>query len=81
MLMCKWQRVVTGMTKLLQKTSKWRWTKTAKLCKSISDSSEKVWAKNWHIFISNFDQEILQWRECTKKKIARVSHVFDIKNF
>jgi hypothetical protein len=31
---------------------------TAKLCKSIRDSSGMVWAKNWYTFISNLDYEI-----------------------
>jgi hypothetical protein len=65
-----------GMTKLVQKPSKWRWIKTAKLCKSISDSRGRVWTKNWYTFISNFDYEILQWNGGAPKKIARVSPCF-----
>jgi hypothetical protein len=32
----------------------------AKLCKSISDSSGKAWAKSWYNFIGN-DYEIRRW--------------------
>jgi hypothetical protein len=78
-LMCKWRRVVMRMAKLLYKSSKWRRTKTAKLCKSIKDSSGRVWAKNWYTFISNLDYEILHWNgSAPKKKLRGFPHVFYI---
>ncbi|SAM04433.1 hypothetical protein [Absidia glauca] len=36
---------------LRKNVSKWRWAKTAKLCKSISDSSGRVWAKNCTVVV------------------------------
>jgi hypothetical protein len=63
------------MTGLLQKPRKWRWTKTAKLRKSINDSIERAWAKNWYAFRSNFDYEILHGVVVHLKKIQGFPHV------
>jgi hypothetical protein len=53
----------------------------AKLCKSISDSSGRVWAKNWYTFISNLDYEIQQWNGSAPKKLRGFPHVFYILKF
>jgi hypothetical protein len=42
--------------------------KADQLCRRISNISGRAWAKNWHTFISNFDDEILQWNERVPKK-------------
>jgi hypothetical protein len=64
------------------KSEQMRWTKTAKLCKSISDSSGRVWAKNWYTFISNWDYEILQWiGSVPKKNCEGFPMFFTIENF
>jgi hypothetical protein len=71
-----------GMAKLLEKVSKRRWTKTAMLCKSISDSSRRVWTKSWYTFISNLDYEILQWDGSAPKKNCEDFPMFStFKNF
>jgi hypothetical protein len=76
-LMCKMATGCNESDLATVKPSKWRRTKTIKLCKSISDSSGRLWAKNWYTFISNLDYEILQWNgSAPKKKIARVSPCF-----
>jgi hypothetical protein len=67
-LMCSWRRGVMGNTKLRYKPSKWTWTKTTKLCKSISDSSLSVWANDLYTCISNFIYESLQWNGSALKK-------------
>jgi hypothetical protein len=48
----------------------------AKLCKRISDSSGRIWVKNWHTFTSNFDYENLQWSGSAPKKNCEVSPCF-----
>jgi hypothetical protein len=76
-LLCKWQRVVMGMTRLLQ--AKGGGQKTVKLCKSESESSGRAWANNWYTFICNWDYEILQWNgSAPKKKLRGFPHVFYI---
>jgi hypothetical protein len=49
----------------------------AKLCKSTSYSSGRVWAKKWY----TFDYEILQWNgRAPKKKLRGFPHVFTLEN-
>jgi hypothetical protein len=56
--------------------------KTAKLRKSIKDSSGRVWAKNCYAFISNLGYEILQWNgSAPKKNCEGFPMFFTFKNF